>query len=198
MAALTEAQRRNGALGVAYRSQQLARVGVLMATRVNLRSPVAWSLEAVNNALIESALINARALAYFFADNTDKNVNVHWYGLTSPNDLRSVAGMIIGAVSESLGHATKGEVDGTPHPGAWPITEAATVLVGELARAVESLRAHGSETADWFAPDPSEQVVLLEIHQLATAGDRISEHPTIAALTTSLRNYLKGTGSAAV
>lgn len=68
----TDIQLQAGAIGIAYRAQQLADVARLLASGLTLAAPYGWAVLAVQNALVESALVNARVLAWFFA--TDVSV----------------------------------------------------------------------------------------------------------------------------
>ena len=99
----------------------------------------------LKNALVESGLANARALAHFFGD---KKSDVHFtaYAPKWSDDVTKIASEIDGPISRYLGHASYGGKKGEPHPGQWPLPEMAVILVGAGARFVDSL---GSE-AGWF------------------------------------------------
>ena len=109
--------------------------------------------------MIESALAHSRALAYFLAKKPHKG-DYHYSHFDSEWEITlEPLGRVIGAVSEHLSHAAIGDPLGEPHPGAWPISELAVVLVGVFATFVDAQRSalhHG-----WFTPDPADSYLWL-------------------------------------
>jgi hypothetical protein len=191
---LTPAQLKNGGRAIAYRAWQLANVVALNGVERILRDPAPAKVLTITNALVESALVNSRALAYFFADKSRKNVNASMFH--SPDwqddDLVKVAAKVEKPVSRHLSLATTGAKQGEPHPGAWPLPELAVVLVRGLARFVPTLT---PERQAWFTtprtPSPVETAhTLIALDPLA-APTPISDNRYVARLTRALQTYLE-------
>ncbi len=140
----TPVQLERGARAIAYRTQQLS-YGVILLLDWPLPGLRVGVDNVLKNALVESGLANARALAHFFGD---KKSDVHFtaYAPKWSDDVTKIASEIDGPISRYLGHASYGGKKGEPHPGQWPLPEMAVILVGAGARFVDSL---GSE-AGWF------------------------------------------------
>ena len=207
---LTRAQLENGARGIAYRAEQLVGCSMLLpgiplrvepvTARVTL-DPGVWP--TISNALIQSALVDARALAYFFADRGHMNINIAMF-MQWDDPVVAVAEKIHGPISRHLGHATTGDAAGEIDPGAWPIRELAVTLVAGLARFVAALDSNNSRydvawstpppverfDVDWFTPSPVELLdALLATDPLSNLAP-VSDHPTVRKLTTVLRVHL--------
>ena len=186
----SRAQRRNGAQGIAYRAEQLARVAALFHHGIpfEVRDD---RFVTVRNALVESALVNAQALAWFFTRKSD--VNTAMFDRNWKDDVSTVARNVIEPVSRHLGHATTGSEEGEKHPGQWPIPELAVVLVGGLARFVEAL--HGSSQRyelNWFTPSPVDTYSDLMARNPLSTATRVSVNPSVGALTEALQQHLRG------
>ena len=185
----TRQQLRNGASGIAYRAWQLAGVAELLHG-AGLRAPDPRAATTANNALIESALGNARGLAWFFTRRSD--VHFSMYDPTwSNDDIVAVAAKVEEPVSRFFSHASKGDRESDKHPGIWPVPELALVLVGSLATLVGSLNS-SSDAYDlaWFSPSPAQtyrDLIALDLLAVPTA---ISENRRVVALTRALRSFL--------
>jgi hypothetical protein len=97
----------------------------------------------VQNVLIESALVNARVLAYFLSKRPGKEVVagdfvVSWQPRT---DL----GRLIGLISDHLAHAKH-----IVPPGRWELGQIARSLIDGLRDFVNELRNHDPTRAAWF------------------------------------------------
>jgi hypothetical protein len=183
-------QRANGARAIAYRVEQLTDV------TMSLRQPHPL---VIRRALIDSALVNARVLGWFFTRPQD--VHYSLYGDKPDDDaLLVVAGLVEEPVSRHAGHGTVGAKTGELHPGAWPIPELAAVLVGGVARFVERLDA---PERDWFAqrlgaygiiagPPPSAYDAGLIVVGAAQTRTEVSLNPSVGALTRGLQEYIAG------
>jgi hypothetical protein len=182
----TPAQVENGARAVAYRAEQLAGVASLRRFHAeNMRAAT-----TMQNALVESALVNARGLAWFFTRKSDVHTSMF---LTDWSDsVVAVARKIVPPISRHLGHVTAGAPEGEPHPGVWPIPELAVVLVGAVARFVRSLDpSSDSYELGWFRPSPiGSYDDLMAIDPLASPA-AVSDNPSVAKLTRTLRRYLE-------
>jgi hypothetical protein len=201
----TEAQLRNGAQGIAYRAGQLVACTKYLTTH---EFPVVVSppdaivtfqpepLATINNALIECALVQSRALAYFFFSSSD--VNVRMWHADWRDDVIDVAREVESPISRHHSHATTGDKDGELHPGAWPIPELAVTLVGGFARFVEGLDPTSPEyMIEWFTPaasgyqpSPAELLAMLMAIDPLAEPTEISGNPRVAALTRALRKHL--------
>ena len=152
-----------------------------------------WIQGAIRNALIESALANARALAYFFMPQPhDDDAHFSHYDSEWTHPISAITGRIIGAASEHLAHAKLGARQGEPHPGAWPTAELAVALTGAVADLFAGLDAASSAyEVGWFTPDPAttrDELQMLEVRSYPTP---LSDHPNVAALTRALQGYLR-------
>jgi hypothetical protein len=188
----TRAQLKNGAQGIAYRAEHLAELAALFHSGLPIRVPDARVVKTIRNALIESALVNARALAWFFTQTSDVNTSMlrsKW-----EDDVVTVAGKVIGPVSQHLSHATTGSKTGEKHPGEWPISELAVVLVGGLARFVQALDG-SSETYElsWFTPSPVDTYRDLMALNPLSSPTRVSDNPSVGGLTRALHQHLRAT-----
>jgi hypothetical protein len=189
----TRAQLKNGAEGIAYRAEQLAGVAALFHQRIPVGVRDAGFLTTIQNALVESARVNARALAWFFTRESD--VNTSMFPSNWEDDVVSVARKI-GPISQHLGHASTGSEEAEQHPGRWPIPELAVILVGGHARFVQALdRNNETYEVNWFTPSPVDTY-----HRDLTAVDplssptEVSDNPSVAKLTKALQHYLQGHG----
>ena len=186
---LTEAQLRMGARRLSYRAQQLASVAIRREFPYRLEPGVRV---VVRNAFIESALAHSRAFAYFLAKRPREG-DYH-YSHFDPNWGVSVepTGRIIGSVSAHLSHAAIGDPLGEPHPGNWPISELAVVLVGVFATFVEAQRSAPHHA--WFIPDPAQSYLWLMSTQPLARTTVPSAHPKVGELTRELQAYLREQG----
>jgi hypothetical protein len=191
-AVLTEEQLRRGADGIAYRAEQLThvvRVGDFAARN-------AASGKAIQNALVESALVNGRALAYFLtaAKHNDDDLHVSHYSKTIWRDgskkITKVAEKIIDAASHHLAHSVIGSDDWEPHPGDWPLREMAVVLGGELSDFVETLATKHLDRAMLFGSTPTDDYFALMTTRPLDRPTPVSDHPMIGDLTRSLQDHL--------
>jgi hypothetical protein len=185
---LTRAQLENGAHGIAYRAWSLAGVASLIRRQVQIRAEPRDRL-TISNSLIASALVDARALAWFFTDASD--VNVAMFDPSWTDDVTAVVGEIVAPVSRHLGHATTGDKAGEPHPGQWPIPELAVVLVGGLARFFEALDpSNAAYDRAWFTPSPRD--TYDELMKLDPLGVRTlrSDNPNVRKLTIALQHFV--------
>jgi hypothetical protein len=188
-----DAQLASAAGGIAYRAQQLALIGLMIGARIDVRLDPPRPFNAAKvavNALVECGLVNARALAHFLGLNdTDEVAAVH-YGATVPAALADLARTtVLGPVSQHLAHALYPKaktVTDTKHPGEWPITELAVVLVEGVVAVVESLP---TQKADWFVPDPR-PLVDEHLGRLRLRRTVRSDNASVARLTTALQAYL--------
>jgi len=98
----TDEQRAAGASGIAYRAAQLADVARLLGLQVPLIARQDWMLRAINDALVESALVNARAVAWFFTKSSD--VHMSWFIGDWQDGIVDIAGAAVGPISRYLGH----------------------------------------------------------------------------------------------
>ena len=107
---LSNAQLISAAGGIAYRAQQLALIGSMMGREIDVRldPPATFTVTKVAvNALVESGLVNARALAHFLGVNNTEDVAAAHYGATVPADLAKLTHKaVLTPVSEHL--ATRG------------------------------------------------------------------------------------------
>jgi hypothetical protein len=181
----TEPQLQNGAKAISYRAKQLADVAMMIKLKVEIQVPLRFG-ETVTNAVLEGALTNARALAYFFMERSD--VRTSMFDAVWDNDLTMVARTIESTVSRHLSHATTGSKAGEEHPGAWPVLELAVVLVGGLARFMKAL---DTEQAAWFVPAPSPIYAELMTYHPLVVPTAISENASVAELTNALQGYLR-------
>jgi hypothetical protein len=190
----TRPQLENGAHGISYRAEQLAGVVGLYVPagpRVFVRAADRDYLTMVNSALVESALVNARALAWFFFGQSDKYVNAAMFSPQWHDDVSTIGRKIIGPIARHLNHSSLGEEGGEKHPGEWPLPELAVILVGGLARFVQSLRAtsRGSE-GGWFDPSPIETYDKLMAVRPLSKPTPESKNRSVAHLTRALQQYL--------
>ena len=124
--------------------------------RIGFAAP-AWSQQSIRNAVVESALSNARGLAYFFTRPADVYTSMFIAEWNDP--VVAIAAAVEEPISRHLSHATKGVKDGEPHPGVWPVPEMAVALVGGLARFVAALPTEGVAL---FVPSPAHTFAVLE------------------------------------
>jgi hypothetical protein len=188
MTSPTTAQLENGARAVAFRAWQLAGVAMMLHAGEVLRGADQRSLYTIQNALVESALVNARGLAWFLTAHGN-DVSLEMYGLPRDDEVGKLRGVIVSTISQHVSHVTTGRPEGEPLPGAWPICELADVLVGRLAQSVRELEASDPIKATWFDPSPIEtqHELLAETSGFATT---ISDNPAVGRLTTALQRYL--------
>lgn len=187
----TPEQLENGARGIAYRAWQLARCTELNDASCKEKAPEPWIRDAVKNAIIESALVNARALACFLGGG-QRDVNWQMYVSKWDDKVKKIVKPVVTAVSQHLAHASTGAEAGELHPGAWPIPELAIALVGGLARFVKALDLH-SKTYDpsWFAPSPVERYDALVALDLLSRPTPESKNPKVGELTKALQEHLR-------
>ncbi len=182
---LTDAQVRNGAKAISYRAKQLADVAIMITLKVEIQIPPRFG-ETVTNAVLEGALTNARALAYFFMERSD--IRASMFHSEWDNDLAQLTRTIESTVSRHLSHATTGAKDGEVHPGAWPVIELAVVLVGGLARFMELL---DKEEAASFVPAPVPIYNELIRHNPTATPTDVSQNASVGELTKALQDYLR-------
>lgn len=159
--------------------------------------------QLVSNAFVESALVHARALAYFLAE-TKKVAEVKaadYEPYTAPkgpslvdDELAAfVRSHVLGPVSNHVAHSKyAGALKNAPdqHPGSWPIPELAVVLVGGVAQAVTRLSA---EASSWFVPSPVDLARMIEYRR--SYRTEPSEHPDVGKLTHALAARLDAAGT---
>ena len=189
-----DAQLDAGAGGIAYRCEQLAVTALIIGRRRHTTVTPSLGVgvdQIVTNSLIESSLVHARALAYFLGTTKLANVAAAHYGAEVSAELAKVASeSVIAPVSDHLAHSKFAKkvqrAEEVKHPGAWPITELAVVLVGGVASVVAEMSA---ERAASFDPDPR---LWAEVLEAAVGGARtnLSENESVARLTTALQAYL--------
>jgi hypothetical protein len=192
---LTTRQLETQAHALSYRAQQLAYVALLQSRGVVGRIDDAFVRGVIRNALIESALSHARALAYFLS-GSPHDIDMHFSDFNSDwvDAVSEQTGRIIGLVSEHLAHSQPGDPQGEPHPGAWPVPELAVVLVGAFASLVDAWRAESRTDPGWFTPDPRQTYGRLQAVDVLAAPTSVSEHPDVGKLTTELQDYLQRRG----
>lgn len=189
MALPTSEQLRSGALGISYRAKQLAEVAELIHQRYRIAVPHARFLNTIPNALVESALVNARVLAYFFTDADE--VKASHFGTTWVDaEVVGLAAEVEVPISRHLSHASKGAKSGEHHPGAWPIVELAVVLVGALSRYTDGLDPE-SEESTWFVPSPTDAFGHLMAIDPLSSPTEISDNPGVSNLTRRLQAHLR-------
>ena len=186
---LTKANLQIGARRMSYRAQQLVNV----ANNLGFPSLFEPTLEKiVRNAFIESALAHARVFAYFFGEEPRKEDYHYSYYDSEWNLDRQPPGRIIGSISEHLAHSVIADPQGEGHPGEWPITELAVVLVGAFSEFAEGQDALGQRA--WFAPDPAQSYALLMSTNPLARPTVPSAHPDVGELTRELQAYLREQG----
>ncbi len=186
----TRAQLENGAQGIAYRAEQLAEVTTLLHCGLTLWVPDDRVRKTIRNALIESALVNARALAWFFTRESD--VNTSMFLCNWEDDVVTLAGEVIGPVSRHLGHATTGSKEGERQPGEWPIPELAVALVRGLARFVLGLDGRSkSYELSWFTPSPVDTYRDFMALNPISSPTKVSDNPSVGRLTKALQQHLR-------
>jgi hypothetical protein len=184
----TRAQLENGANGIAYRAWQLAGVASLLRRQAAFQVTEPRDATTISNALVESALVNARVLGWFFTRKSD--VNISMFNPNWTDDVIAVAGRVESPVLRHLGHGSTGDKAGEKHPGQWPIPELSVVLIGGLARFVDALDAN-NVTYDraWFMPSPQDTYdELMKLDPLAVRTVR-SANPSVRDLTVALQQF---------
>lgn len=188
---LTNEQLRRGACGISYRAEQLA--WIVLFERMPPTTP--RQHQAFSNARIESALVNARTLAYFLGNEPKSGSDLHinhysrelW---TKPVGFDGLTKTIKKAASSHLAHASTGPKSVEPHPGQWPLHELAVVLVGALSDFVGGLVGMPSPSADLFQPAPPRTFLDLMANDPLRVPTPVSKHALVGALTTELQTYL--------
>jgi hypothetical protein len=187
-ARLSPEQLVRGAGGVSYRAQQLA-----LVTMVGREQPLPTPLR---NARIESVLVHARALAWFFLPPTnadDDNLRAAHYSAQIPlpgPSLTEVYQRIKQAASKQLAHELVGAKGREPHPGQWPLPEIAVILTRSLVGFVEALADESPERAGWFCPRPSETYNALITTNPLVPPTPFSEHQRVRHLTKKAQAFL--------
>jgi hypothetical protein len=178
----------NSASAVAYRAQQLAHAYAVLY-RVSYSAPE-WAKQTIRNALIESALSNARGVAYFFTRTSDVHVSMFVADWSDP--VIKIAQGVESPISRHLSHATKGASDGEKHPGAWPIAELAVVLVGGLVRLVDALP---DDLPVLFVPSPADTLAFLDATEPLRRLTPVSDNPSVGDLTKLLQGFIAESGA---
>lgn len=199
---LSPAELRAAAGGIAYRCSQVAFIALLMGEPLTVTPPprmaAANVVQLVSNAFVESALVHARAIAYFLATTkrTDevKAVDYAQYSAKVGEPLvdRDLATFVrrevLSPVSNHVAHAKYAgalKLDPEQHPGRWPIPELAVVLLDGVAQTVDRL----DQTARaWFVPHPIELAGML--NRRRSYRTPRSEHPAVRRLTDALHARL--------
>lgn len=194
---------RAAAGGIAYRCSQVAHIARLVGEPLTVTPPphmaAANVVQLVSNAFVESALVHARAIAYFLAtrNRTDevKAVDYARYAakagepLVDPELAAFVAREVLSPVSNHVAHAKYAgalKLDADQHPGRWPIPELAVVLLDGVAQTVDRL----DQTARaWFVPHPIELAGMLDKRRSFRTTPP-SEHPAVRKLTDALHARL--------
>lgn len=112
----TTAQLRRGAANLSYRTQQLSNAAVLLRTGFPAQFERNIGI-VVRNSLVESALANARVMAYFLHKRPDaKYLHVFHFKSGWTHEISEQIGRIIGLVSEYLApcHPRKPKGRGAP------------------------------------------------------------------------------------
>ncbi|HEY3670783.1 MAG TPA: hypothetical protein VGN51_07610 [Acidimicrobiia bacterium] len=191
---LTIAQLRDAASGLSYRALQLTGVAGMSVTRAEYATLNSFFSQTIKNALIESSLTHARALAYFF---TRQPHDVHFDDIPSDwkprNEFVGLAKRISSPISTGHSHSQPGSPDGDPHPGEWPTVEMAVVLVGEFARFFTLVDPTACDLA-WFSPCPVDTYRSLMSTNPLAEFTVVSDNEKVASLTESLRAYLRKHG----
>jgi hypothetical protein len=147
----------------------------------------------INNCRVEAALVHARALSQFLMPKPGEYLHHSHYkpwsgNVTSPAGT-NVTGRIFGAVSNHLAHPSLGSKGPEPLPGAWPLPELATALMGGLASFVfDSDEVTDTYDPAWFTPSPVG--TYLTFGQYPFPPTEVSDHPEVGALTTALQTYI--------
>jgi hypothetical protein len=186
---LTADQLRVSAGGIAYRARQLASGAELLSRGLPFRVDDRRTLEVINNALVESALVNARVLAWFFQG---QDVSAREFLPAWDDEVRRVADEIASTISRHLGHATGGPQAGEQHPGPWPIPELAEILATALNRFVAALTdaGHPPDRSGWFSPSPSDTAELIASLEVSSNPTPVSDNPSVGKLTKLLQSSL--------
>ena len=79
---------------------------MLLHTREVLSAADERSRITISNALVESALVNARGLVWFLCTGAG-DVNVEMYGLPRDDDVGKLRDVIVRAISQHVSHVTK-------------------------------------------------------------------------------------------
>lgn len=200
---LRERELRAAAGDIAYRCSQVALIALLIGEPLTVTVPPPMAAanmgQLVSNAFVESALVHARAIAYFLGTTkkTDevKAVDYAQYAakvgepLIDPDLATFVAREVLSPVSNHVAHAKyAGALKHDPdhHPDRWPIPELAVVLLDGVAQAVDRL----DRTARaWFVPHPIELAGMLNSRRSYRTAPR-SEHPAVLRLTDALHARL--------
>ena len=192
----TRLQLENGARAISYRAGQLVTSTRILMSGIpfGISPPSVHveidlvALETIDRALIQSALGDACALAYFFARPIEVNVTMYETGWV--DDVIRVAREVRAPVAVHRSHATTGATSSEEDPGNWPIPELAVALIGGLARFVAALDPQ-SDRYDpaWFATVPMFHAQLMALDPLATPTE-ISADPAVGTLTRALHQHL--------
>ncbi len=136
-----------------------------------------WIGQVINNALIESALVEARVLAWFFAgkDVCTTDFLPGWNHIPT-----TVTDKIITTISRHLSHAMGNAAEGELHPGEWPIAELAHVLVLSLDQFVYDLG--NRESSRWFVPEPASTAVVVRSLDVPSDPTPLSQNPSVRSL----------------
>jgi hypothetical protein len=154
--------------------------------------------QAIANARVESALVHGRALAYFLRSKLPSRSDLHYSHYSKSiwregaKTLNDEADAIINQASQRLAHATIPHPEWEPHPGAWALTEMATLLVDRFAKFIEALHGKYPERAVWFKPDPRNTLRFLVANDLHLERTDPSDHPDVGGLTLILQDWLDG------
>jgi hypothetical protein len=155
----------------------------------------------IRNSFVESALVHARALAYFLSESRKAaEVKAADYGPFAASAARLVdedlavfvRSKVISPVSNHVTHSKYAGAIGNEvgqHPGHWPIPELAVVLVGGVALVATRLN---EEARSWFYPSPVDVAAMLE-HRRSWRTTP-SGHREVAKLTHALADRLDAPG----
>ena len=151
---------------------------------------------ALNNARLESALVNARALSYFLSSKppSDDDLHISHYSKSAwkkgASKISRVAGRIIEASTIYLGNPMTTEHRGEVQSGHWPLPEIAVVLTRGLADFVDALAAKDFGKAAWFCPSPRQTYESLMASDPLGTPTENNEKSTAADLLKILQKQL--------
>jgi hypothetical protein len=186
----TPRQLEVAARDISYRAWQLTNIATGYQFRVGLEGVNPALREMVGIAMVESALVNARALARFFVGPSEVNFSMyvnHWH-----DDVIEIAKKIESPLSRHLGHASFGGEDGEPHHREWPVVELGLVLVPGLSNLVQAVERspYAKGDAKWFQPSPEQMYRQFTMNHMFPTVSGWAENPSVAELARQLRAYL--------
>lgn len=143
------------------------------------------------NGAIESAIGHSRSLAGFLGSKErahDPNFT-SFYPKWEGQRFKSITKKVYKASSAFAAHVGSDSIRDDQHPGVWPISELATVLVGGLAQFVIDYEANCSDAIP-FAPSPNQTLGNLLFHGIDRRRLPISKNKVVNQLTHDLRAFI--------